>query len=132
MRRFPSPLLSGVLGFHDVTSADLSSQTNLFFSGDNVRRYITGPPGPQGPRGQKGERGDPGYVQGYAQSQSYTHGDSRQTSDQRAFISRLTENLDYSNVALKVTDYIKSEWNIMIFVICKQPKVYVEKVNINI
>lgn len=88
---------------------NLRSQTfhlsALYFSGDSVRRTITGPPGPQGPRGQKGERGEPGYIH----SQSYSQGSSRVSSERReADVSKLTETLDYSNVALKVTDYIKS------------------------
>lgn len=82
---------------------------NLYFPGDNVRRFITGTPGPPGPRGPKGERGEPGYTQGYVQSQSYSQGDSRSSSDQREIIRKLTETLDYPSVALKVTDYIKSE-----------------------
>lgn len=82
----------------------------LSLSGDNIRRTIIGPPGPPGPRGHKGERGEPGYVQGYGQTQSYSQGDSRYGSQRRETeASRLTETLDYSSVALKVTDYIKSE-----------------------
>lgn len=89
-------------------SPDITGE--LYFSGDSVRQFITGPPGPQGPRGQKGERGEPGFIQSYAQSQSYSQGDSRYASGRRDVdISRLAETLDYSNVALKVTDYIKSE-----------------------
>lgn len=65
--------------------------------------------------GPKGERGEPGYVQGYSQSQSYSHGNSRHGSDSQTVrdidIRRLTERMDYSNVAMKVTDYIKSESN---------------------
>lgn len=74
-----------------------------------------GPPGPQGPRGYKGERGEPGYVYGNTQSQSASQGDSRYNSQQGSSdrrevdVSKLTETLDYSNVALRVTDYIKSE-----------------------
>lgn len=70
------------------------------FAGDSVRRLIVGPPGPSGPRGQKGERGEPGYIQ----TQSYSQSDSHLSSDRRQM-----ETLDFSNVALKVTDYIKSE-----------------------
>lgn len=71
---------------------------------------MSGPPGPRGPPGQKGDRGEPGHVQGYIQSQSYSQGGSRHGSERREIdISRLTETLDYSNVAMKVTDYIKSE-----------------------
>lgn len=82
----------------------------LCVSGDSVRRTIVGPPGPPGPMGQKGERGEPGYSQSYMQSQSYTHGDSHYGAQRRETdVSRLTETLDYSNVAMKVTDYIKSE-----------------------
>lgn len=82
----------------------------LYFSGDSIRRAITGPPGPPGPMGQKGERGEPGYIQRYTQSQSYSQGDSRHSSERREVdVSKLAETLDYSNVALKVTDYIKSE-----------------------
>lgn len=66
-----------------------------------------GPPGPQGPRGQKGDRGDSGYTRGYGHSDSYPQGDPRYGSD--IDVSRVAERLDYSNVALKVTDYIKSE-----------------------
>lgn len=86
---------------------------NFYFSGDNIRRSIIGPPGPPGPMGPKGERGEPGYVQGYSQSQSYSHGNSRHGSGTVGDIDirRLTERMDYSNVAMKVTDYIKSESN---------------------
>lgn len=86
------------------------SPINFYLSGDVVRRSIIGPPGSPGPRGQKGEQGEPGYTQGYAQSQSYAASDPRYGSERRsADISRLAENLDYSSVAIKVTDYIKSE-----------------------
>lgn len=62
--------------------------------------------GPPGPRGQKGERGESGYVQGHTSS----HGDARYASGQREVdLSSLAERLDYSNVAMKVTDYIKSK-----------------------
>lgn len=62
-----------------------------------MRRYtsgLPGPPGPPGPRGEKGDRGDSvggGYY--YAADRNGV---------------RLAE-ADYSNVALKVTDYIRSE-----------------------
>lgn len=82
----------------------------LCFSGDSIRRAITGPPGPPGPRGEKGDRGDSGLVQGYLQSQGYSQGHSRYGSERREIdVSSLVENLDYSSVAMKVTDYIKSE-----------------------
>ncbi len=83
----------------------LGCEINFNFSGDSVRRAIIGPPGP---RGEKGDRGEPGYVQGYMQSQSYSQGGSHHGSGRRD-ISGLTETMDYSNVAMKVTDYIKSE-----------------------
>lgn len=83
---------------------------NVYFSGDSVRHAIIGPPGPQGPRGQKGERGEPGYVHGYSQSQSYSQGNSRHGSGlSDANVRTLVDTMDYSNVAMKVTDYIKSE-----------------------
>lgn len=85
----------------------LERETNCYFSGDSVRRAIIGPPGP---RGEKGDRGEPGYVQGYSQSQSYSQGGSQHGSGRRDIdVRQLTETLDYSNVAMKVTDYIKSE-----------------------
>ena len=63
-----------------------------------------------GPPGQKGDRGEPGYSQSYVHSSSYPQGDPRYGSDRKDIdVSRLAERLDYSNVALKVTDYIKSE-----------------------
>lgn len=82
--------------------------TSLFSPGDSVRRTIVGPPGPQGPKGQKGERGEPGYSQSFIQTQSYPQGDARYSS-QQFDVNKLTESLDYSSVAMKVTDYIKSE-----------------------
>lgn len=89
-------------------TADLTDEP--FLTGDNVRRTIIGPPGPQGPRGQKGDRGAPGYVQSYTHSQSYSQGDSGYGSQRgEVDVGKLTETLDYSNVAKKVTDYIKSE-----------------------
>ena len=91
-------------------TSDLTDEP--FLTGDNVRRTIIGPPGPQGPRGQKGDRGEPGYIQNYAQGQSQSHSqsDSRFGSQIRQIdVSKLTETLDYSDVASKVTDYIKSE-----------------------
>lgn len=79
-------------------------------SGDNVRRSIIGPPGPPGPRGHKGERGEPGYIQTYAQSQSYSQGTSGQGLKRGEIeVGSLTDTSDYSRVAMKVTDYIKSE-----------------------
>lgn len=88
----------------------MKHEINFCFSGDNVRRAIIGPPGPPGPRGHKGERGEPGYTQSYAQSQSYYQGTSRHGSEHKDIdVSRLAETMDYSNVAMKVTDYIKSE-----------------------
>lgn len=72
----------------------------IFFSGDTVRRYVHGPPGPPGPTGQKGERGEAGHSYHSVRSQ-YRSG------------SEISEPVDYSNVALKVTDYIKSEYSII-------------------
>ena len=82
--------------------------------GDNVRRAIQGPPGPpgtQGPRGYQGERGPPGPVQGFLQSQSFSQGSSNRDSEGRVTIdvSTLAENLDYSRVASRVSDYIRGE-----------------------
>lgn len=77
--------------------------THFLSPGDSVRRTITGPPGPPGPRGLKGERGEPGY-QTYAQGDSHNNPQIRQID-----VSKLAETLDYSNVATKVTDYIKSK-----------------------
>lgn len=83
----------------------------FFPSGDNVRRAIIGPPGPPGPRGHKGdrgERGEPGYSQSYSQqSQSYSQGSSHHGL--QVDVSRVAEAMDYSSVARRVTDYIKSE-----------------------
>lgn len=97
----------------------LTTSTRLCSSGDSVRRTIVGPPGPQGPKGQKGERGEPGYSQSYVQTQSYQQGNARYGSQQRDIdVSKLTETLDYSSVAMKVTDYIKSEWATVAAVVC--------------
>lgn len=63
-----------------------------------MRRYIQSPPGPPGPPGQKGERGEPGLSYQNPRSQ-YRYG------------TEITEPVDYSNVAIKVTDYIKSEYS---------------------
>jgi len=65
-----------------------------------MRRYVQSPPGPPGPPGQKGERGDPGH--------SYQNARSQQR-----FGTEISEPVDYSNVAIKVTDYIKSEYSII-------------------
>lgn len=87
-----------------------ADMTHFLSPGDSVRRTITGPPGPPGPRGLKGERGEPGYLQTYAQSQTYAQGDSHNNPQVRQIdVSKLAETLDYSNVAIKVTDYIKSK-----------------------
>lgn len=69
---------------------------------------IIGPPGPPGPRGHKGERGEPGYSSSYTQSRSYSQGTSQHGLE--VDVSRLAEAMDYSSVAVKVTDYIKSEF----------------------
>lgn len=42
----------------------------LYFAGDEVRSYISGPPGPPGPRGPPGPKGDSGLVSG-SMSSSY-------------------------------------------------------------
>lgn len=42
----------------------------LYFAGDEVRSYISGPPGPPGPRGPPGPKGDSGLVAG-SMSSSY-------------------------------------------------------------
>lgn len=65
-----------------------------------MRHYVHGPPGPPGLPGQKGERGEPGHSYHNARSQ-------------HRYGSEISEPLDYSNVALKVTDYIKSEYSII-------------------
>ena len=57
---------------------------------------LPGPPGPRGLKGDSYSQGDPRYHQDSESSQA----DAR----------RLSETLDYSNVALRVTDYIRSEW----------------------
>lgn len=65
-----------------------------------MRRYTTGqpgPPGPPGPRGEKGDRGDSAFSGG---------GGYFYPTDRNGV--RLAE-ADYSNVALKVTDYIRSK-----------------------
>lgn len=64
-----------------------------------MRHYVHGQPGPPGPPGQKGERGEAGH--------SYHSGRRNY-----GFGSDISEPVDYSNVALKVTDYIKSEYSI--------------------
>lgn len=100
---------------HDYTFHRRRDKHDFFFSsppsGDNVRRTIIGPPGPQGPRGhrgERGERGEPGYSQSYTQhSQSYTQGSSNHGLE--VDVSRVAEAMDYSSVARRVTDYIKSE-----------------------
>lgn len=89
--------------FHQYCDNDV-----FFFSGDSVRRTIIGPPGPPGPRGLKGERGEPGYSQSYSQ-QSQSHSQSGSHHGLQVDVSRVAEAMDYSNVALRVTDYIKSE-----------------------
>lgn len=70
------------------------------FSGDAMRRFASGhsgAPGPPGPRGEKGDRGDSGNSGGGGYYYATDHNGVR-----------LAE-ADYSNVALKVTDYIRSE-----------------------
>lgn len=65
-----------------------------------MQRFISGlpgPPGPQGPSGEKGDRGEHGYSAGG----SYYYATDRNGG-------RLDET-DYSNVALRVTDYIRSK-----------------------
>ncbi|KAI3362716.1 hypothetical protein L3Q82_001780 [Scortum barcoo] len=85
----------------------IRSEIQAYLNSDNVRRAIIGPPGP---RGEKGDRGEPGYVRSYTQSQSYSQGGSQHSSSRRDIdVSQLTETLDYSNVAIKVTDYIKNQ-----------------------
>ena len=62
--------------------------------GGEGQRYVSsppGPPGPQGPAGPKGDRGEPGH-------QNY-YGTDRARAD----------TVDYSSMALRVTDYIRSE-----------------------
>ncbi len=65
-----------------------------------MRHYGHGPPGPPGPPGHKGERGEAGHSYHSARIQSRHD-------------SEISEPVDYSNVALKVTDYIKSEYSII-------------------
>lgn len=70
------------------------------FSGDAMRRYASGqpgPPGPPGPRGEKGDRGDSGYSGGGGYYYATDRNEVR------------VADADYSNVALRVTDYIQSE-----------------------
>lgn len=74
-------------------------------SGDNVRRTFIGPPGPPGPRGQRGERGEPGYLHSEAQSLASQRSSERRETN----LSRIYETMDYSTVARRVTDYIRSE-----------------------
>ena len=103
-----------------------------------------GPQGPPGPRGERGEPGysqtqhtvygqgqqsyDPRYdarrdsERRDSQRQDSQRSDSDRYDSQRrdggerreVDVSRLTETLDYSNVALRVSDYIKSEYFIMV------------------
>lgn len=61
-----------------------SPQRLLYFAGDEVRSYISGPPGPPGPRGPPGPKGDSGLVAGslasvYGESlaSERSHGGSR-------------------------------------------------------
>lgn len=91
-------------------SASFCGKIFLFFLGDSIRRSLIGPPGPTGPQGHRGQKGEPGVVQGYAQRN--LHGNSRYRYDpdrDQSDVGRMTETLDYSDVALRVTDYIKSE-----------------------
>ncbi|CAM4726837.1 unnamed protein product [Leuciscus chuanchicus] len=67
-----------------------------YLNSDTMRRYIHSSPGPPGPPGQKGERGDPGHSYQNARSQ-------------HRFGTEISEPVDYSNVAIKVTDYIKNQ-----------------------
>uniref|UniRef100_A0AAV2JIN7 Uncharacterized protein n=1 Tax=Knipowitschia caucasica TaxID=637954 RepID=A0AAV2JIN7_KNICA len=100
---------SGSVTYSGSFSRDsLRSELQDYMSSESVRRSIMGPPGPQG---QKGDRGEPGYI--HSQTQSYSQGDSRYGSQgtqiKEIDIRGLTETLDYSNVAMKVTDYIKNQ-----------------------
>lgn len=87
----------------------IRSELQAYFTSDDVRRALVGPAGPPGPRGYKGDRGEPGRVQ--AVPQSYSHGDQQHVNadGRRRDIEALTETLDYSNVALRVTDYIRNQ-----------------------
>lgn len=93
--RFVSPVAANT---SLLTATSINSF--IFFSGDTMRRYVHSAPGPPGPPGQKGERGEPGHSYQNARSQ-YRYG------------TDITEPVDYSNVAIKVTDYIKSEYSII-------------------
>ncbi|XP_031655826.1 collagen alpha-1(XVII) chain-like isoform X1 [Oncorhynchus kisutch] len=57
---------------------------------------IPGPPGPPGSQGHKGEQGSSGYG----------HAFDHRTSEGRRLAETETET-DYSNIAVRVTDYIK-------------------------
>lgn len=101
-----------------------------FVSDESVLRSITGPPGPPGPRGEKGERGDSSYIlqtthershgqssdRGYSQNgERRYHLDSERRQGQNGntgygYNERWLETADYSNMALKVAEYIKSKY----------------------
>lgn len=91
----------------------IRTELQAYLSSDSIRHSFIGQPGPpgsQGPRGHKGDPGEPGGVQ--TNRQSYAQSDPRYSSDlerRQSDIGRLTEPLDYSNVALRVTDYIKNQ-----------------------
>ncbi|KAA0717944.1 hypothetical protein E1301_Tti001462 [Triplophysa tibetana] len=89
--------VTGLVSYSGSSQAqreNIRAELQEYFNSDAVRRYAL--PGPPGPTGQKGERGEPGL--------NYQNGRS-----QYRFGTETGEALDYSNVALKVTDYIKDQ-----------------------
>ncbi|KAI5626185.1 collagen alpha-1(XVII) chain isoform X1 [Silurus asotus] len=79
--------------------AHIRAELQEYLNSDTMRRYtsgLPGPPGPPGPRGEKGDRGD----------STYSVGGGYYATDRNGV--RLAET-DYSNVALRVTDYIQRQ-----------------------
>lgn len=74
-------------------------QIVLSLPGDGTRGGMFGPPGPPGPPGPQGHKGEQG-------SSGYGHAFDHRTSEGRRLAETETET-DYSNIAVRVTDYIK-------------------------
>lgn len=141
----------------------------LYFAGDEVRSYISGPPGPPGPRGPPGPKGDSGLVAGSMSSSHHglrtserlhggslgaegSHGGSlgssygssmssmssysasmgsdgsydasmgsdgllteeeshRSAGSSRSYSNSFTGSLDYTELALRVSENLQSKWD---------------------
>ncbi|KAK1791136.1 hypothetical protein P4O66_002169 [Electrophorus voltai] len=78
----------------------IHAELQEYLNSDAMRRYSSGPPGPPGPPGPRGEKGDHG-------ESAYSHGSGLYYgADHNG--GQLAE-ADYSSVALRVTDYIRSQ-----------------------